>query len=692
MTDDTPDKKEAPSKPPQGGSDPSPNPANEPAHAPAKTAPSGSPIDKNKVMADALQAIVKRADQAAGVDPASVGSTPATEGTAGSSTADTKPEERKHRRKRKKSSGANPATADPSTPAAGDPSTGHGPPGPSVRSKRKKKKGGTSAVASANDAVHSLASMVRNLLDAQKVPFLRRPRFMELNLRVPLDARLDGPRCATRLVDQVLKLVAEVQKNEDALVPGSVYSYFSDSAEAEGCCPEEPRQVFDGYGSTGRPKFTDFVTMAIERKAQGIDALLSGEDITLTHVCQGRVLRTAQLAEFGKSSPVYRILGQVDAGLFAVRGQEAKAAFSFQVLLGKDLDGKPVLRLHPVGKCDVMNLVDHSVAQILHRFQGDLDEAALRLAGLQKNGDSPDEEEFVLPMLQDLAKQLGDRQRHRSRRTQHAERRVEKSQRPTNKAYHDAEHVADADLLWDDKENTVVIVGEHGRVHVFTAEAKHITSVSMNRGMVQQRLKSHRWRHTEPSERGEFRMQLRAKVKNHREHDEKKKRNAGKQPQPKTDSSHLQSKIAQLLPGVIAASDASAPPASSSPDSSSPDSAQPESSPPESATPAPEPAAHAAIGTPSPAAESTPTESTTSAESTPAESTAAELTGDEPTSAESNVGESTVAESTPAGSTAAGASNPPQEQAATEVPQPDPDSAPVPDGAKEDTKDSAEST
>ena len=63
---------------------------------------------------------------------------------------------------------------------------------------------------------------------------------------------------------------------------------------------------------TGRPKFTDFVTMAIERKSAGIDKLLAGEDVTLTHVTQGRVLRTEQLAAFGKSSPVFRVLGQVD--------------------------------------------------------------------------------------------------------------------------------------------------------------------------------------------------------------------------------------------------------------------------------------------------------------------------------------------------------------------------------------------
>ena len=73
------------------------------------------------------------------------------------------------------------------------------------------------------------------------------------------------------------------------------------------------------------------------------------------------------------------------------------------------------------------------VPQILHRFQGDLDDAALRLKGMQANGETPDEEEFVLPMLQTLAKQLEDRAKHRSRRTEHAEKRSQKSTRPTDK-------------------------------------------------------------------------------------------------------------------------------------------------------------------------------------------------------------------------------------------------------------------
>jgi hypothetical protein len=313
-------------------------------------------------------------------------------------------------------------------------------------------------------------------------------------------------------MEQVLKRVREVRQHDRALVPGAVYCYFHETAESESSRPTSPREIFDGYSSTGRPVFSDFVTMAIERKDPLIDDLLAGKDVILTHVTQGRILRTAQLAEFGKGSPVYHVLGQVDAGLFPVLNAEHKAAFSFQILRGTTLDGKPRLRLHVVGALDVLDVADSSVPQTLYRFQRRLDEAALQLAGKAANGDQPDEETFVLPLLQDLARQLAGNARRAGRRTQHAVLRSEEGQRPTAKAWEDANAVRDEDLLFDDSQGTVVVIGPKHRVHVFTPEAKHVTSVVMTNANVMKRVQQGRWRRADPEERGEFRLQLRARV------------------------------------------------------------------------------------------------------------------------------------------------------------------------------------
>lgn len=370
-----------------------------------------------------------------------------------------------------------------------------------------RRRGGKDSQHSATIAVRALSDMAQALLHIEGVDPLAMPRYLDLHLRVPLDGGNDVRHAAGTAVEQILKRVREVREHEQALRPGAVYSYFSDSSHDEGCRPIEPRHVFDGYSSTGKPNFTDFVTLAIERKDPNIERMLSGEDIVLTHVSMGRVLRTQQLAEFGSNSPIFKILGQVDAGLFRVLGDAGRCAFSFQLLRGATLEGRVRLRLHPVGAVDPMDLADPALMQILSRFQRKLDTEALRLEGKLKGGDV-DEEEFVLPLLQDFAKQLQSRTRNTGRRTQHGIERSEEGQRPTSKAYPDAGEASDDAILWDIDQSTIVVLGGKGRVHVFSPQAKHVTSVVMQRPAVERRRQQGRWRLAEPEERGEFRIHV----------------------------------------------------------------------------------------------------------------------------------------------------------------------------------------
>jgi hypothetical protein len=363
----------------------------------------------------------------------------------------------------------------------------------------------------AMQAVSALADMAQALLRVEGVDPLAMPRYLDLNLRVPLDGGNDVRHAAGTAVEQILQRVREVREHERALRPGAVYSYFEGSSHAEGCRPTEPRHIFDGYNSTGRPVFTDFVTMAIERKHPQIDRLLAGEDIVLTRVTMGRVLRTQQLAEFGGNSPVFKILGQVDAGLFRVLGAAGKCAFSFQLLRGTSLEGRVRLRLHAVGAVDPMDLADPSLLQILSRFQRQLDVEAMRLQGQSTQGEV-DEEAFVLPLLNDLAQRLQNRTRNAGRRTQHGLERSDAGDRPTSRAYPDAGEASDDAILWDLDQNTVVVLGGKGRVHVFTQQGKHVTSVVMQGAAIDRRRHMGRWRLAEPEERGEFRIQIKRLV------------------------------------------------------------------------------------------------------------------------------------------------------------------------------------
>lgn len=373
------------------------------------------------------------------------------------------------------------------------------------RDKQDRRRPARDSQHSAMQAVRSLADMAQALLKVEGVDPLAMPRYLELSLRVPLDGGNDVRHAAGTAVEQILQRVREVREHEQALRPGAVYSYFADSSHADGCRPTEPRQVFDGYSSTGKPNFADFVTLAIERKSPEIERMLAGEEVVTTHVTMGRVLRTQQLAEFGGQSPVFKILGQVNAGLFRTLDDAGRCAFSFQLLRGKTLEGRVRLRLHCVGAVDPMDLADPALMQILSRFQRKLDGEALRLEGKLKNGEV-DEEEFVLPLLQDFAKQLQSRTRHAGRRTQHGLERSEQGQRPTSRAYPDAGEASDSAILWDVDQSTVVVLGQKGRVHVFTPDGRHVTSVAMQRAAVERRRQQGRWRLAEPEERGEFRI------------------------------------------------------------------------------------------------------------------------------------------------------------------------------------------
>jgi hypothetical protein len=370
---------------------------------------------------------------------------------------------------------------------------------------------GSNSQHAAIQAVRSLAEMAHALLRVEGVDPLAMPRYLDIQLRVPLDGGNDVRHAAGAAIEQILQRVREVREHEKALRPGAVFSYFAGSSHAEGCRPTEPRHVFDGYSSTGKPQFADFVTLSIERKDPQIERLLAGEEIVLTHVTMGRVLRTQQLAEFGGASPVYRILGQVDAGLFRVLGAEGRCAFSFQLLRGTSLEGRVRLRLHAVGAVEPMDLADPALMQILSRFQRQLDTEALRLEGQLKNGEV-DEEAFVLPLLQEFARRLSSRTRHAGRRTQHGLERSEGGQRPTSRAYPDAGEASDRDILWDVDQSTIVVLGPKQRVHVFSPQGKHVTSVVMQGHAVERRRHQGRWRPAEPEERGEFRIRVKQLV------------------------------------------------------------------------------------------------------------------------------------------------------------------------------------
>ncbi len=99
----------------------------------------------------------------------------------------------------------------------------------------------------------------------------------------------------------------------------------------------------------------------------------------------------------------------------------------------------------------------------------------------------------VTRILKELARILERIVRKTERRTAHAEeRRV--SNRPTSKAWEDSATASDENILWDNHRHTVVVVGPRNRVHVFSPEGRHVTSLMMEGEAIKSRLRRRRWR------------------------------------------------------------------------------------------------------------------------------------------------------------------------------------------------------
>lgn len=116
-----------------------------------------------------------------------------------------------------------------------------------------------------------------------------------------------------------------------------------------------------------------------------------------------------------------------------------------------------------------------------------------------------DPEEMVLGALRDLVRKLSHDARNRDRKTDHARERSAESQRPTQFAFDEARSARDHHLYIDTEEKTVVVIGKKGRVHVFSMDGRHVTSVIIPPPQVRTRVSQGRWRKAEPAERGTFR-------------------------------------------------------------------------------------------------------------------------------------------------------------------------------------------
>jgi hypothetical protein len=112
-------------------------------------------------------------------------------------------------------------------------------------------------------------------------------------------------------------------------------------------------------------------------------------------------------------------------------------------------------------------------------------------------------------LVQGLARRLDKGWRGRERRTHHAEQRHGEGDRPTRMALADLARAQTEDLLFDSRNQTLVVLGERGRAHVFSLGGKIVTSVRYNPAAIARRREKGIWRRATADEVETVRNRLR---------------------------------------------------------------------------------------------------------------------------------------------------------------------------------------
>jgi hypothetical protein len=310
--------------------------------------------------------------------------------------------------------------------------------------------------------------------------------------------------------EQIRAAVREMTTQAEAFRGGSVYCYRCDSSDCTHSHPPRPTNVFGGYSSTGLPVWPEFSQILLERKHPRVDLLYEASQTDLVAMYMDpEMLKQRQLNVFGKQSKTYDILGQVVFGFLKIRvpgdsvREPERVACTLQAVESRRLDGSPRIELNVLARlsdgspaldaiqgpyqtrvADVISSARHRVSSLRPASKGQ--------ARRRRGTALPDTASQVADILRGLARKLEKVGRQRGRRTAHAEGHRIKN-RPTSKALEDTFGAPEESVLWDKHEKTFVVLGPRNRVHVFSTQGRHVTSLVLASEAVRSRKRRKRW-------------------------------------------------------------------------------------------------------------------------------------------------------------------------------------------------------
>jgi hypothetical protein len=342
--------------------------------------------------------------------------------------------------------------------------------------------------------------------------FLAKPYSRDVTKTLPgcdLDIKIDfrGRPAETRA--QAKELVERLETHiDDAILglaafrPGAVYSFFDDSSEGSQCRPVDPREIFCGYNETGLPQWQPMLSWAVDTGFHRVDELVKERGAPVVALMNREQLVGKRLESFGEKDRAYDLRGQVAIGYYGEGDDPARRfAVTLQVLISHTRGRSVRLGLNVLGRLPEGGAAHELLGSNapwsfvdLHR------QAQRRLAAVnQELKRKPAGERRALAeaeaeqLLADLAQGGARRARRANWRTEHAQERARDKSRPTGMARNDVESVRPERVFRDAQDSTTIVLGAKGRVHVFTPEGLHVTSLHLDRAALDQRMQRRRW-------------------------------------------------------------------------------------------------------------------------------------------------------------------------------------------------------
>jgi hypothetical protein len=364
--------------------------------------------------------------------------------------------------------------------------------------------------------------MVRELLARKPGGHLVESKLRRIDLELPLalsGEEADPTLFARRLSRSIDRWLDDAIEHAAAFRPGHAFCHRCAGSTCEHTAPPSCRHVFGGYAPTGVPRWEDFAQLCLDRKHPDVDRLYHHPPALLTLVHGGRELQRDILDAFHDGA--YELAGQVSAGFFPVRARAEEGrgvlALTAQAAVSRPRRGRWRVGLNLLGRTPAGEGLDslwERHEELPWRRSVRWAQTALQSleSRLQRRGgrDLPPEhlQQRIEGIMRGLARRLERDTRSRARRTRHAEERHSSGERPTRKAIDDVRDAADESFMVDERSGAVVVLGQRGRTHFFTAAGRLVSSVRYSKDAVARKIKLERWRGATREERDALRERL----------------------------------------------------------------------------------------------------------------------------------------------------------------------------------------